>query len=115
MRTCRARVIAANLLDGLYQSPFPLRLGLELLAAGDGAKFFDKVQPIDQQCVSRLITTEAMEQFDCLAPPQSEQPFHDGAVQNGNIEDFQLVDNFGDMQQPRWFDGHLEEDPVSSM
>jgi hypothetical protein len=81
--------VPAQLIDAGLQTLFPPALPLELLAFGKTPQAVNQQAPIDQKCTAGLVTTEAMQQFDRPAAPQSEQVFDDSAIDYRGVERFQ--------------------------
>jgi hypothetical protein len=73
----------------VVQTFFALAFPLKFFPIRQAPQMLDQQAPVEQECTACLVTTEAVQKFDRLPAPQSEQAFDDGAIHHRHVERIQ--------------------------
>ena len=101
--------VFANAFELGHQPPTPTLLIAERLAVSHGFELVEKLLAVDEESSAGLVAAEAVQQLDGLSAFEAEEFFDHGAVEDGDREPAEFLDNAGNMKQPKglWGQGGL--------
>ena len=101
--------VFANAFELGHQPPTPALLIAERLAVSHGFELLDQLLAVDEESSAGLVAAEAVQQLDGLAAFEAEEFFDHCAVEDGEREQAEFLDDAGNMKQPMglWGQGGL--------
>ena len=93
--------VFANAFELGHQPPTPALLIAERLAVSQGFELLDQLLAVDEKSSAGLVAAEAVQQLDGLPAFEAEELFDGGAVENGDRESAEFLDDAGKVKQPK--------------
>ena len=93
--------VFANAFELGHQPPTPALLIAERLAVSNGFELLDQLLAVEEESSATLVAAEAVQQLDGLPAFEAEEFFDHGTVEDGDFEPAELLDNAGNMKQPK--------------
>ena len=93
--------VFANAFELGHQAPTPALLIAERLAGSHRFELLDELLAVDEEGFAGLVAAEAVQQLDGLPAFEAEELFDGGAVENGDLEPAEFLDDAGKVKQPK--------------
>ena len=92
--------VFANAFELGHQPPTPALLIAERFAGSQGFELLDELLAVEEESFAGLVAAEAVQQLDGLPAFEAEEIFDHGAVEDGDFEQAEFLDNAGKVKQP---------------